>query len=221
MAIFSAPPRAIGPTRMFARLRGAHQLTVFQITLTVDEPTVVALPIPIRDGGAGDVRLISMGSYPFFFADLSTAFGGSPASPEPSGDDAPRFAAAAGDVGLPLSFLQHWPGYESYGYVAFVAQGPAPASLLVAFSFPTRHPNNLYFPTLHFAGAPAPAVDFDCEMFAQPGPNRVLDPWWQPSSGPARGFMRRSRGIVDAYRLCFRGALQGSQPNGDRLVPLQ
>lgn len=220
MAIFSAPPRTIGPTRLFARLRGAHQLTVFQMTLTVDEPIIVALPVPVQPGEAGGVRLISMGSYPFFFTDLSTAFGDTGASPEPSGDDSPRFAPNAAEAGLPPAFLRCWPGYASYGYVAFVAQ-PGEASLLVAFSFPTRHPDTLYFPTLHFAGEAAAEVPFDCAMFAQPGPNRVLDPWWEPSSGPARGFMRRSRGIVDAYRLCFRGQLQGAQPNGDRLVPLQ
>jgi hypothetical protein len=214
MAIFSTPPALLGPSSLFARLRGEHQLLVFQVALAADASVEVSLPLPVAAGRRDEVRLISMASYPFFFADLAAGFSQTPPSPEPERD-----AIARVDDALPASFLALWPGYASYSAVSFPVRSGPRASYLVALSFPSRHPEALYFPTVHCIDAARTEVALDCVLYAQPGEDAQLGDWWQ-RSGPARGFMRRSRGIVDAYQPCCRGALDGMQPNGDRLVPL-
>jgi len=206
----------LGPANLFARLHGAHQLTVFQTFAYAREPATVCLPLPVPADGEPACRAISMGSYPGFFADLAGAFGAE--EPPPPSSARVDFHAAA-DAPLPDGFLAAWSGYRSYHFASFSLPGEGWSTVLVAFSFASRFSGALYFPTLHSAGGSGDAhTAQETTLYAQS--SHALDDWWQRTPSEARSFMSRSRGIVDAYRPCFRGQLSGTQPNGDRVVML-
>jgi hypothetical protein len=92
----------------------------------------------------------------------------------------------------------------------------------MAFTFPRRNPELLYFPTLHVHDRKVhPHAMFDHMLYCQPDasmPEYLLR--WERSLGRASSFidMSRSEGIVGADQHCWRLPLNGLLINRDTLV---
>ena len=92
----------------------------------------------------------------------------------------------------------------------------------MAFEFPRRNPDLLYFPTVHVHDRKVhPHAMFDHVLYCQPDPG--MDEYlqdWEKSFGPTSRFMNvaRSEGIVDPNHHCWRRPLEGRLKNTDALV---
>jgi hypothetical protein len=92
----------------------------------------------------------------------------------------------------------------------------------MAFEFPRRNPELLYFPTVHIHDRQVhPRADFDHMLYCQTdtGQEEYLQGWAE-SQGPASSFMdaARTQGIVLPDRPCRRRPLEGSLENKDTLI---
>lgn len=132
----------------------------------------------------------------------------------------------------------HLPGYHDFGFAVFQLKetpskkgffgrlfgGPRPEAKEVhpmAFEFPRRNPDLLYFPTLHVHDRTVhPHAAFDHLLYCQTEDESAG--WlagWRQSHGPASQFMdvARTQGIV-ADQPCWRLTLKGRLQNKDTLV---
>jgi hypothetical protein len=145
---------------------------------------------------------------------------------------------------IPGDVWDHLPAYRDYGFAVFKLKGSAPAEggLLrrlvggrparkapeprgvhpMAFEFPRRNPDLLYFPTVHVHDRQVhPQAQFDHLLYCQPAPgNEEFLDGWEESDGPASGFMdtARTEGIVDPAAPCWRLTLKGALRNQDTLL---
>jgi len=92
----------------------------------------------------------------------------------------------------------------------------------MAFTFPRRNPEHLYFPTVHVHDREVHGyAKFDHVLYCQPdaGMEKYLQ-GWESSPRVASEFMNlaRSKGIVDSDKYCWRLPLKGLLPNKDTLV---
>jgi hypothetical protein len=142
---------------------------------------------------------------------------------------------------IPPDVWDRLPAYHDYGFSVFklkasVSQrsnvvlrklfgGSGRQPLRVhpmAFTFPRRNPELLYFPTLHVHDRKVhPHAMFDHMLYCQPDasmPEYLLR--WERSLGRASSFidMSRSEGIVGADQHCWRLPLNGLLINRDTLV---
>jgi hypothetical protein len=124
------------------------------------------------------------------------------------------------------------PGYADYGFAVFklraapglldrVLGRPAAQDIHpMAFSFPTRHPDRLFLPTLHIHDGEAHGeADFDHTLYCQvEDRTRLAD--WDSSGTPAGAFVDidRAAGLVDGARVCFQRSLSGKRENTDTWV---
>ena len=127
------------------------------------------------------------------------------------------------------------PVYHDFGFAVFKLKGngfPAKVDLdlsvtadrvhPMAFEFPRRDLDLLYFPTVHVHDRKVHADgDFDHVLYCQPGPGMegYLE-GWSMSSGPTSQFMEvaPTEGIVDALVHCWRRPLRGRRENKDTWV---
>ena len=92
----------------------------------------------------------------------------------------------------------------------------------MAFEFPMRNPDLLYFPTVHVHDRKIhPHAMFDHMLYCQAGPE--MDMYlqgWEKSFGPASQFMNvaSTEGIIDPNHCCRRRPLEGRLENRDTLV---
>ena len=91
---------------------------------------------------------------------------------------------------LPDSTWKRLPQYADWGFVVFKFRKGEAHVHPMAFAFPTRHANQLFFPTVHIHDGTVPATaDFDHTLYCQaakPGPDLRM---WEESRRPARGFV--------------------------------
>jgi hypothetical protein len=146
---------------------------------------------------------------------------------------------------IPRDVWDRLPAYHDYGFAVFKLKGDRPPQtgflrkLLgggqpkrppgrhqvhpMAFEFPRRNPDLLYFPTVHVHDRQVhSSAYFDHMLYCQAGPGLedYLDQDWEPSTGPAAYFMKveKTEGIVDPRMPCWRQPLQGNLTNRDALV---
>ncbi len=136
---------------------------------------------------------------------------------------------------IPRDVWDRLPVYHDFGFAVFKLKGtgfPAKVDLdlsvtadrvhPMAFEFPRRDLDLLYFPTVHVHDRKVHAdADFDHVLYCQPGPG--MDGYlegWRKSSGPTSKFMEvaRTEGIVDALDHCWRRPLRGRRENKDMWV---
>jgi hypothetical protein len=137
---------------------------------------------------------------------------------------------------IPREVWEHLPAYQDFGFAVFKLKASGLGLLRrllgrsrrprrvhpMAFEFPRRNPDLLYFPTLHVHDRQVhPRADFDHMLYCQPDPGmeEYLD-LWEGSEGAAARFMKidRTEGIVVADRPCRRLALHGLLENRDAQV---
>jgi hypothetical protein len=145
---------------------------------------------------------------------------------------------------IPRDVWDRLPAYRDFGFAVFKLKGsraqsggilrklfgrrsaPAPAELHqvhpMAFEFPRRNPELLYFPTVHIHDRQVhPHARFDHMLYCQPDPG--MDEYlegWEKSYGSADRFMNApaTEGIVDPQQYCWRRPLKGHLENKDALV---
>jgi len=251
MCCFTGHVSDVSRTNIFARVNGSVEYLVYEMTFTSDEPTAMILPIPIALGATEDtVEFVALDTYADFFRDLEAHFeqvrsnlhtmavvepraslkvqavGAFEASFVPSVDQLDRLDAR---FRLPRQIWTQLPAYESFGFVVFKFRtGQRARAHPMAFSFPTRDPATLFFPTAHIHdGTIHEKADFDHVFYTQNEPSPSPDfawpgTFWMPSGQAARHYLRvgRTRDLVDADAPCFQAFLMRTWTNEDIVVPI-
>ena len=93
----------------------------------------------------------------------------------------------------------------------------------MAFEFPTRNPDQLFFPTVHVHdGQVHDTARFDHVVYCQRGEiSAATPPRWETTMDPAAQFMRveESQGLVQGDHPISRQTLRGDLPNRDTYLP--
>lgn len=246
MCIFSRGVSRVSATRIFARPQGGdRQVLAYAMNAGIEEELAMVLPIPVVPGGGDDaVAFINLESYPDLFEDLERAF----VRPRQSGPFAPLSASmredlAVHDVGafvasyvpsprdfdrldpqfrLPAPVLTSHADYADWGFAVFQLRPRSGIQSVhpMAFSFPSRRPGALFFPTLHVHdGATVPAeASFDHTFVCQTSePVFATTLAWETSDKPVGKFVnaRRAKHVVDPDAVVRRSKLVGKHPNVD------
>lgn len=118
------------------------------------------------------------------------------------------------------------PDYRDWGFCVFKLKASADAKQVhpMAFTFPTRHADRVFFPTVHVHDGSYPLVEeFDHELFLQVGAGALQGAEadaWEESPGPASAAVdtAKARGLVAADDHVYRRRLRGERPNRDQVV---
>jgi len=265
MCCFSEPVEDVSSTKIFARLEKGRQILVYQMTFSSDEDLAMILPIPVVPGGEeGVVEFISLEHFPGFFTMLNLMFqteddfdlegnasfdnseptlevhqvGCFDASYVPSIKD---FSRLDERFRLPENAFEPIGEYRDYGFVVFkLAHGKNQNVHPMAFSFPTRRPKDLFFPTIHIHnGQYHDQAEFDHSLYCQgccdvegwEETHNILGHAWDASftfegSVPLPVSMldasvdSAASKIVDRDGKCFRKTIHGKNKNEDQwLLP--
>jgi len=211
---------------------------------------ILPLPAQVPAGEAG-VQFIDLKEYPEFFSDMehgfpvpvtqdhSSHFGPVPASaaarPLPVlavGSFEASFVPAVSDFSrlderfrLDPGVWQKLPGYEDYSFAVFKLKSGAMTVHPMAFSFPRRDPQKLFFPTVHIHdGKVHQSAEFDHVLYCQPRADEHLAvrKWAESYSHPAN-FMRvnKAKGIVLRDQHCYKREMKGRLPNRDTWLAVE
>jgi len=245
MCCFSGKVTRVEATRIFARSSGpGRQVLAYQMKVATEAEVAMILPLPVPASTAeGAVRFISLEAYPKLFEDIQKAFpvaysGGPPSrnAPAPQRLDVVKvgafvasFVPSLADFArldprfrVPPGTLDRIPAYIDYGFAVFqldVARGALNEVHPMAFEFPTRHPDQLFFPTVHVHDGALPATArFSHVLFAQ----GVTDRTWSPAGPPLRTVIdiARANGVVDPDDTVHLRSVFGEHPNADQWVAL-
>jgi len=248
---FSGHVSDVSATNIFARVKADREYLVYEMTFTADEQTAMILPIPIAPGASEKaVEFVSLDGYASFFHDLEAHFirlwsrtltlgGGMGATRalkvQAVGAFEASFAPTLADLDrldprfrIPRDTWDHLPEYAEFGFVVFkLRPGKAVNVHPMAFSFPTRDPLTLFFPTLHIHdGTIQEHADFDHVFYTQNKPKGTKLQWpgfWWPGEGAAKQYIRVDRigGLVGADAPCSRAPLVMRWKNADILIPIE
>jgi len=243
MCCFTAPVEHIGNTSIFARLSGTGtQFLVYQMNYRAAQPLAMILPLPVAlPSHENAVRFIDLKGYPEFFHDMDYGFYVPPpvgtaddpmaaASPaagalevETVGDYVASFVPTLNDFGrldprfvLPRHIWDQIPIYHDYGFAVFQLKASVDKDAVphpIAFEFPTRHREKVFFPTVHIHDLKVhPTENFDHSLYMQDA-----GPATEKTRKTASEFMKipATRGIVDPDTLCHRVMMNGDLPNQD------
>lgn len=248
MCIFSAHVSSVANTNIFARsLIGGKQFLVYSMQYRADSELAMILPLPTPASPPEDaVRFIDLSGYPQFFDDMakafvgpltrgaaaSIAFGSRPtlkvhevgsfqASFVPRLQD---FARLDSRFRLPGQAWEQMPQYGDHAFAVFKLRAGEKRVHPMAFEFPRRNPQQLFFPTVHIHdGIVEAKAYFDHSLYFQTPRIRVDVPFSMAddlSPKPARRFMdiAKTRGIVEADTVIQRQRLKGMRINRDIVV---
>jgi hypothetical protein len=232
----------VSNTNLFARPTEKGQLLVYQMTFEAKNQVAMVLPIPVAlPTQENIVRFIDMKGYPEFFQHLNAAFP-LPESPgcaktlsanaadavpmltvESVGDFIASFVPSPKDFRrldprfrLPEGTFRAMPLYNDYGFVVFQfrKQGGTPHPM--AFEFPTRLVNKLFYPTMHIHdGRIHDKENFDHTLYLQDGGYHG-----DGSKGNAEQYldMTKVQGIVRGDAPVRRVKMEGMLPNTDTVL---
>ena len=245
MCCFSQTVRFVAGTRIFARMsEPSRQALAYQMRFGADKDLAMILPIPVARGAAEDaVHFLNLKEYPSFFDDIGSAF----ATPAPASDSnglrsfkAPlkveqvgsfeaSFVPSAADFdrldprfSIPKATWDKIPAYADYGFVVFKLRQGEHEVHPMAFTFPTRFADRLFFPTVHIHDSEVhEKEEFDHELYCQvnrPGLFTMMK--WDESPGTASSFTRpeASKGLIIGDKHIHRRALSGMLANEDILL---
>jgi len=235
----------VANTNIFARGgKEGRQFLVYSMTLSAKEDLAMILPIPVPKESKDDaVRFINLEEYPDFFQDLNKGFPPPPplsavgssatkAKPLPVvevGSFEASFVPSVKDFDrlderfrLPSEVWGKLPLYKDYGFTVFKLKKGAKTIHPMAFEFPRRKPERLFFPTVHIHdGKVHDTAMFDHLLFCQRSETET-DPIlkWEESTQPARFFMKvdKSQGLLDPDGHCYMRGIRGRQKNEDIFI---
>ncbi len=257
MCCFSGPVNTVSTTKIFARAgQQAQQFLIYAMQYQAESELAMILPLPTPPSPAEDaVRFLDLSTYPDIFADMERSFpvtrfrsfaapdsaksnlvvynvGSFEASFVPTRQD---FARLDSRFRLPDGVWDDLPTYAEYSFAVFKLKSGAHSIHPMAFSFPRRNPDALFFPTVHIHhGTVEENAEFDHTLYWQSNSTNTTDrsrrlrdsgttPTWpdRHSSGPAGNFVRiaDAQGIVDADLPLFRRRIHGLHPNEDIFLP--
>jgi hypothetical protein len=247
MCCFAGDVSDVSGTSIFARVSGDREHLVYEMTFTSEDQTAMILPIPTASADAEAVQFVALDNYPDFFRDLEVHFervwknaklltigpqvalkvqlvGAFEASFVPSMD---QFARLDTRFRIPQEIWKQLPAYASFGFVVYKLQPGRHVNVHpMAFSFRTRDPGTLFFPTVHVHdGMLHEEATFDHILYTQNEPTQVRawpTAFWMPSGERASSYLRvrRTQGLVDGNAPCFQASLVGTWRNSDILVPI-
>lgn len=237
MCCFSGDVKAVTGTQIFARRAELdRQYLVYAMRYDAPSDLAMILPLPVPSCPAESaVQFIDLSDYPEFFTDLANGF------PLPRGGDS-RSAAALevhvvgsfetsfvpqmSDFGrldprfrIPAATWAELPEYSDYGFAVFKLRAGAREVHPMAFSFPTRATNRLFFPTVHIHdGTVQPRAFFDHTLFCQTlGTARRWQATADSTLWTASKFMKveKASGLIDAGKIVYRTRIHGHRRNED------
>ena len=254
MCIFTGSIEHVSATHIFARRVDGQQVVAYEMNLSTPTETAMVLPVPVLRGTGEDaLRFINLERYTSFFDDLDELFaperehfygadydgpmevlemlevhnvGSFEASYVPTAADFqrldPRFR-------LPPGIWDSLPAINDYGFAVFkLAAGKEARIHPMAFTFPTRWPDKIVFPTIHVHdGSVHETAQFDHRLFCQLGdvdadldPNTTLTPSlgeWRRSTMLVehKVDVARAGELVDGQSRCYRLIMNGSFRNED------
>ena len=243
MCCFSREVRMVADTNIFARAsKGGRQFLVYSMRVDAPKELAMILPIPVPAKSAEDaVKFISLKEYDAFFTDLKKCFP-EPPPPSPSRDSkrpAPKAAALpVVEVGaFAASFVpsigdferlderfrlrsEVWkslPQYSDYGFAVFQLKEGEQKVHPMAFEFPRRKADKLFFPTVHIHdGQVRLKARFDHALYCQvdEGTSTVE---WDESPGHARQSVKveKAQGLIEPDAHVYRRRLVGMLENAD------
>lgn len=249
MCCFSGPVKSVSGTQIFARpAEQGRELLAYAMTVDTANPLAMILPLPVPPGSPeGALRFIDLKGYPSLFDDLEALF----PRPPSKGEGASRSLAAAAplpqlevvDVGdFEASFVpalkdfarldarfrlsdavwKKLPQYRDWGFAVFKLKAGAKTVHPMAFEFPRRDPDKLFFPTVHVHdGKVHEKAHFDHALYCQfPDFSRHPPAPWEESPAPAGRSVDadRSKGLVDKDTHVYRRRIYGNQKNQDTVV---
>ncbi len=245
MCIFSGTVKLVSQTRIFARPgEDGRELLAYSMTVDLDEPVAMILPLPVPPGSPDDaVRFIDLSGYENFFDELDAGFPPPPAVAvagtsfgAPQARSAPLVVHAVGRfvasfVPSPKDFTRldprfrmpdvAWkavPHYADWGFAVFELKEPGSKKVHpMAFEFPRRDPSGLFFPTVHIHdGAVHDTALFSHSLYSQ----LVCDDTFHSSRRPAVDFMNidKAADLLLPFEPCFRRTMHGMFPNRDITV---
>jgi hypothetical protein len=243
MCCFSGTVEDVGATRIFARMADStRQLIAYEMEIQATEPIAMILAVPTPPASPADsVRFIALDGYPRLFEDLyqATMFGSLGSDREASlsvqivGDYVASFVPGLADFArldprfrIPPNTVERVPGYLDFGFVVFQLQATRNRSRVhpMAFEFPTRDPERLFFPLLHVHDGELHAeATFDHILFAQGvgrarlGDSRQLFAHNDFALGDSMRH-RHAGLVVDLEAGLSHTELQGRWPNRDLWV---
>jgi hypothetical protein len=249
MCLFSASVSFVANTNIFARsLPSDKQFLVYSMRYQADSELAMILPLPTPASPPEDaVRFIDLSNYPRFFDDMADAcwprsrgrvraaaldsqstlkvhdVGSFHASFVPRLQD---FARLDSRFRLPDQTWEQMPQYKDYAFAVFKLQAGAKNVHPMAFEFPKRDAQELFFPTVHVHnGIKEPTADFDHALYFQTPQIRVdvsssAESPANISKGPASQFMdiAKTQGIVDADAIIQVQMIRGMNINRDIVI---
>ena len=221
MCMFSRDVEHVSATKIFAGEQAdGRQALIYAMTVTVDEPLAMVLPLPVPANGPDDaIEFVNLEGYGELFTDLKKGF------PDPSADSQPlgrsigwlsKPALVVHEVGafvasfvpnardftrldprfrLPPRVLEAMPHYADWGFAVFqLDRSKSKPIHPMAMRFPRRDPSSIYFPLTHVHDGEAPArAEFDHTLYGQLPPLITALTDWVPSYGPLGSYVDVAR----------------------------
>jgi hypothetical protein len=129
---------------------------------------------------------------------------------------------------MPQAEWDALPDYRDWGFCVFKLRASAEPTHAhpMAFSFPTRWPDRLFFPTAHVHDGRLPrAAGFDHALYLQTGGRSLPSggPRWRESDGPIGAHVdaKLAAGLIAADDHVYKRELRGRMTNGDVLVAVE
>lgn len=232
-----APRLRVSETRIFARSVGdGRQALAYDLRLDTSHPVALILPLPTSSAAEDALRFVDLSRDTGLFDALAALF--EPPMQWLSGDfSASRSAPlAVHDVGsfvasfvptardfsrldrrfrAPRALFDARPEYADHGFAVFQLKPGHTKVHPMAFTFPTRAPSRLFFPTVHVHHGSLPATaEFDHALYYQangeaPGDERAPD---RPT--------QHHEGLVLVGAPVARRSIRGVRPNADTWIEL-
>jgi hypothetical protein len=218
------------------------QCLAYGMTMEATQDVAMILPLPVRPGsGPAAVRFIDLGAHSNMFRELAALFA-EPMLARKGGFQMPalRQRLEVHEVGsfiasyVPTRADFNWldprfrvpgvlfdavPEYADYGFAVFQLAPGATTVHPMAFSFPTREIERLFFPCVHLHdGRWHATATFDHTLYYQHPKAVVLGATNDGDASstvlPARDYVK----LVDAARPMLRRELRGRAPNADTWI---
>lgn len=241
--MFSRHVEHVSATKIFAGVApDGRQSLIYAMTVTVDEPLAMVLPLPVPANGADDaVEFVNLEGYAELFTDLKKAFPDTNIYPQSLGRSrsAPPPKLVVHQVGafvasyvphsrdfarldprfrLPPGVLAALPHYADWGFAVFQLDKAKQKPIHpMAMRFPRRDPTSIFFPLTHVHDGVAPAqVPFDHTLYAQlPGMIAALAAWTPSYDVLGKYVHARAAGLIDLQHAGQVKTLFGPAPNQD------
>lgn len=248
MCCFSGRVTSVSGTKIFARCAGDRQFLVYELSLDAPSEVAMILPLPVAEDGSDPISFIDLSGYPEFFKDMAKGFplprstlrccpvSASPRRPRLEvvhvGSFEASFVPSLADFDrvderfkIAPEVWTKMPEYRDYSFVVFKFKAGQQNIHPMAFSFATRAPGQLYFPTVHVHdGKWHRKADFDHELYCQADSKPS---GCRSSSSQASAVMQMNhalrgdctRGTVAGDQLFYRRDIVGEHPNEDIWMP--